>query len=115
MRIAAGKTNRMIADELGIPMRTMDTHVAALLHALGTSDRTRGAYLYARWEIEQAASASIALLATAEGDDVAVTFVLNDRHGFTIGIDWEGVEPEVVHLSPEATTRLAELLQTKRP
>jgi DNA-binding NarL/FixJ family response regulator len=45
--IAQGKTNRQIAEELVIALRTVDTHVDHILTKFGFTSRTQVAVLFA--------------------------------------------------------------------
>ncbi len=54
--ICQGKRNTDIGLELGISPQTVKNHMTAILARTGATDRTRLAYLYAKWEEMQRAT-----------------------------------------------------------
>jgi DNA-binding NarL/FixJ family response regulator len=53
--VAGGKTNREVADELFLSVRTVDRHVSRIFDKLGVSSRAAAASAFERWRSRSSA------------------------------------------------------------
>jgi len=108
--ICQGKRNTDIGLELGISPQTVKNHVTKILARTGSNDRSRLAYLFARWEDVQRATPVGAQVEAPLTDGESVSFRVFAPNRLLIRLGRRDGATELIELTESVSQQLRTLL-----
>lgn len=108
--ICDGKGNKEIGLDLGISPQTVKNHVTMILGRTGSNDRSRLAYLFARWEDVQRATPVESQVEAPLTDGDSVSFRVLAANRLLIRLGRRNGESELIELTESVSQQLRTLL-----